>query len=85
VAIAPSPGLIREPAVQRGRKGALLLRLLHTTDHKTIGNRYLVTSFVFFMIGGVMALLMRASWAGRGCSSSRRSSTTSCSPCTARS
>src|SRR5215211_6808647 len=30
-----------------------------TTDHKRIGILYLVTTFVFFLIGGVEALLMR--------------------------
>src|SRR5438270_8179553 len=31
-----------------------------TTDHKKIGIMYLVLTFVFFMLGGVEALLMRA-------------------------
>jgi len=31
-----------------------------TTDHKRIGILYLVTSFVFFMVGGAEALLMRS-------------------------
>ena len=30
-----------------------------TTDHKRIGILYLVTTFVFFLLGGVEALLMR--------------------------
>src|SRR4051794_32822407 len=30
-----------------------------TTDHKKIGIMYLVTTFVFFVLGGVEALLMR--------------------------
>ncbi|HEX6257675.1 MAG TPA: cbb3-type cytochrome c oxidase subunit I [Euzebyales bacterium] len=30
-----------------------------TVDHKRVGHRYLVTSFVFFLLGGVEALLMR--------------------------
>ena len=62
-------------------------KILTTTDHKTIGLMYLITSLAFFMFGGVLALLMRAELArpGRGCSSSPTSSTTSCSPCTARS
>ncbi|MEA2143837.1 MAG: cytochrome c oxidase subunit, partial [Solirubrobacteraceae bacterium] len=30
-----------------------------TTDHKRIGILYLVTTFVFFLMGGVEALLMR--------------------------
>jgi len=31
-----------------------------TTDHKVIGNLYFITSFSFFMLGGLLALLMRA-------------------------
>ena len=31
-----------------------------TTDHKVIGNLYFITSFIFFLIGGLMALLIRA-------------------------
>ncbi|MBB5491759.1 cytochrome c oxidase subunit 1 [Nocardiopsis metallicus] len=30
-----------------------------STDHKVIGYMYLITSFAFFLVGGVMALLMR--------------------------
>ena len=30
------------------------------TDHKVIGIQYLVTTFVFFLIGGVLAMLIRA-------------------------
>jgi cytochrome c oxidase subunit I+III len=33
---------------------------LATVDHKKIGTRYLVTSSLFFLAGGVEALLMRA-------------------------
>ncbi|MER6038957.1 cytochrome ubiquinol oxidase subunit I, partial [Streptomyces sp. NPDC001835] len=42
------------------------VRWLTTTDHKTIGTLYLVTAFGFFLIGGVMALLMRAELARPG-------------------
>ena len=66
-------------------KGSYLLKMFRTTDPKMLGIMYLTTSFVFFLVGGVMALLMRTELARRGCSSSPRSSTTSCSPCTARS
>ncbi|MEU3342061.1 cytochrome ubiquinol oxidase subunit I, partial [Streptomyces sp. NPDC002144] len=48
------------------RRGMRHLRWLTTTDHKTIGTLYLVTSFAFFLIGGVMALLMRAELARPG-------------------
>jgi cytochrome c oxidase subunit 1 len=33
---------------------------LSTTDHKEIGRRYLVTAFVFLVLGGILALLIRA-------------------------
>jgi len=46
--------------------GSLFLRLLRTTDHKLIGRMYLVTSFGFFMIGGLMAMVMRAELARPG-------------------
>ncbi|MEU7303179.1 cbb3-type cytochrome c oxidase subunit I, partial [Streptomyces sp. NPDC007206] len=42
------------------------VRWLTTTDHKTIGTLYLVTAFAFFLIGGVMALLMRTELARPG-------------------
>ncbi|MGY0782648.1 cytochrome c oxidase subunit I [Azospirillum argentinense] len=32
---------------------------LTTVDHKRIGRRYIATGFVFFLVGGVLALLMR--------------------------
>jgi cytochrome c oxidase subunit 1 len=42
------------------RKGRTVVKWVTTTDHKTIGYLYLISSFVFFLIGGVMALLIRA-------------------------
>ncbi|GIH28843.1 putative cytochrome c oxidase subunit 1-alpha [Acrocarpospora phusangensis] len=48
------------------RKGRLIASWLSTTDHKVIGHLYLITSFVFFLIGGVMALVMRAELAQPG-------------------
>ncbi|MEY4198162.1 MAG: hypothetical protein RLZZ477_747 [Actinomycetota bacterium] len=41
-------------------KGRLAVRLLTSTDHKTIGYLYLATSFAWFLIGGILALLIRA-------------------------
>ncbi|GAB3046022.1 cytochrome c oxidase subunit I [Parafrigoribacterium mesophilum] len=40
-------------------KGNVLVSWLTTTDHKKIGYLYLITSFVYFCLGGVMALVMR--------------------------
>ncbi|RLP78084.1 cytochrome c oxidase subunit I [Mycetocola tolaasinivorans] len=41
-------------------KGNILVKWITSTDHKTIGYMYLISSFLFFCIGGVMALLIRA-------------------------
>ena len=40
--------------------------MLRTTDHKLIGRMYMVTSLIFFAVGGVMALLMRIELARPG-------------------
>src|SRR4051812_6171743 len=32
---------------------------LTTTNHKAIGMRFIITAFVFFVLGGILALLMR--------------------------
>ena len=41
-------------------KGQLAVKILTTTDHKVIGYLYLITSFVWFLIGGLLALAIRA-------------------------
>ena len=48
------------------RPGVRFLDYLRTTDPKTIGVMYIVTSLFFFMVGGVLALLMRAELARPG-------------------
>ncbi|SBT41625.1 aa3-type cytochrome oxidase subunit I [Micromonospora narathiwatensis] len=55
------PGPVREST-----KGSQLIKLLGTTDAKQIGLLYLVTSFGFFLIGGVLALLLRGELAEPG-------------------
>jgi cytochrome c oxidase subunit 1 len=42
------------------RKGNVVVKWITTTDHKTIGYLYLISSFIFFCLGGVMALIIRA-------------------------
>ncbi|KUM73255.1 cytochrome c oxidase subunit I [Streptomyces sp. ISL-22] len=54
------------PPRPRGRLGRALVRWATTTDHKVIGNLYLTTAFGFFLLGGVLALLMRAELARPG-------------------
>ena len=47
-------------------RGSFLSRTLRSTDAKQIGIMYGVTAFVFFMIGGLLALLMRGELARPG-------------------
>jgi cytochrome c oxidase subunit 1 len=42
------------------KRGNVFVDWLTTTDHKKIGYLYLITSFIYFLIGGVMALVIRA-------------------------
>ncbi len=64
--VAPQPIATRPYPVRKQVKGSALSRLLRTTDAKQIGIMYMVTAFAFFLIGGVMALLMRAELAKPG-------------------
>ena len=48
------------------RRGSILVDWLTTTDHKKIGHLYLITSFGFFLFGGLLALVMRAELARPG-------------------
>ncbi|OIQ92857.1 cytochrome c oxidase subunit 1 [mine drainage metagenome] len=50
------PGL----APRRQTLGRTVIKWVTSTDHKTIGYMYLITSFLFFAVGGIMALLIRA-------------------------
>jgi cytochrome c oxidase subunit 1 len=64
--VRPEPIVSRPYPASLSPKGSVFLSVLRTTDHKTIGRLYLVTSFVFFLAGGLMALLMRAELARPG-------------------
>ncbi len=57
-----------EPAPARPSRslGRRVVAILTTTDHKVIGNLYFATSFAFFMVGGLLALLIRAELAAPG-------------------
>ncbi|MFF2657066.1 cytochrome c oxidase subunit I [Kitasatospora sp. NPDC058032] len=50
----------------RRRRGGALVGWLTTTDHKRIGTLYITTSFLFFLFGGLMAMLMRIELARPG-------------------
>ncbi|WP_405433072.1 cytochrome c oxidase subunit I [Micromonospora sp. NBC_00617] len=55
------PGALRTPV-----PGNSLIKFLGTTDHKQIGVLYLLTSFAFFVLAGIEAMLMRAELARPG-------------------
>jgi cytochrome c oxidase subunit 1 len=56
--IVREPDTILVPA--RERRGSVVVKWMTSTDHKVIGNLYLITSFLFFLFAGAMALLIRA-------------------------
>ncbi|WP_280182969.1 cbb3-type cytochrome c oxidase subunit I, partial [Nocardia cyriacigeorgica] len=49
-----------------GPKGSFIYKMVTTTDPKVLGVMYLTTSMVFFLIGGLMALMMRGELARPG-------------------
>ncbi|MFI1915544.1 cytochrome c oxidase subunit I [Nocardia sp. NPDC020380] len=49
-----------------GPKGSYLWKAITTTDPKVLGNLYLFTAMAFFLIAGLMALLMRTELARPG-------------------
>jgi cytochrome c oxidase subunit 1 len=55
-AVQTIPGL----APRRQGLGRTVISWVTSTDHKTIGYMYLITSFMWFGIGGILALLIRA-------------------------
>ncbi|HQK30049.1 MAG TPA: cytochrome c oxidase subunit I [Phycicoccus sp.] len=52
-----SRSLLRTPPARPGER---IVRIITTTDHKVIGNLYFATTFAFFLIGGALAMLIRA-------------------------
>jgi cytochrome c oxidase subunit 1 len=61
-----APRAISSQPHPRYRSRSALGRYLSTTDHKDIGRMYMVTTFAYFLIGGFMAMLMRAELARPG-------------------
>ncbi|MBT2210944.1 MULTISPECIES: cytochrome c oxidase subunit I [Actinomadura] len=53
------------PAPARPR-GSVLVSWVTTTDHKVIGYLYLITSFAFFLLAGLMAMVLRGELASPG-------------------
>jgi len=69
-AVAPQPVPTIAPArpypPRQGPKGSFIFKMITTTDPKVLGIMYLATSIAFFLIGGLMALMMRAELAVPG-------------------
>ncbi|MBF6172042.1 aa3-type cytochrome oxidase subunit I [Nocardia blacklockiae] len=69
-AVSPKPEGQLEAArpfpARGGPKGSFLYKAITTTDPKMLGQMYLFTAMTFFLIGGVMALLMRGELARPG-------------------
>ena len=51
---------IRGLREERQTIGRTIVKWITSTDHKVIGYMYLITTFLFFMLGGLMALIIRA-------------------------
>ncbi|MEU6269780.1 aa3-type cytochrome oxidase subunit I [Saccharopolyspora shandongensis] len=64
--IAQRPTAARPLPRRAQAKGTAVARMFRTTDHKQIGILYLVTSMAFFLIGGLMAMLIRGELAVPG-------------------
>jgi cytochrome c oxidase subunit 1 len=60
-----APGASRTTVSPRAaRRRGWFVTILTSTDHKVVGYLYLVASFVYFLFGGVLALVIRAElWA----------------------
>jgi cytochrome c oxidase subunit 1 len=58
VAAPTAPSI--DPTIRGRSPGQSVVGWVTSTDHKVIGNLYFITSFSFFMLGGLLALLMRA-------------------------
>ncbi len=55
-----APATITLEPVGRRRAGSVVVSWVTTTDHKKIGSLYFISSFVYFLVGGLLALLIRA-------------------------
>ena len=62
---AERPTISSAPPMQ-SPKGKSFVKWITSTDHKTIGYLYLFTSFAWFLIGGILALALRAELARPG-------------------
>ena len=62
----PTTVSYEKSVVRKQNKGRLFVKWATSTDHKTIGYMYLITSFSWFLIGGIMALMIRGELSAPG-------------------
>jgi cytochrome c oxidase subunit 1 len=60
-------------SAKKNTMGRTIVKWMTSTDHKVIGNLYLISSFIFFMIAGLMAMVIRAELARPGLQLNRQS------------
>ena len=62
MAILDKPVVVNQapPLAPPAKKGRMVVKWITSTDHKVIGNMYMITSFAFFLLAGLMALIIRA-------------------------
>jgi cytochrome c oxidase subunit 1 len=65
-AVSPKPIVTPPHPARVSKRGSAIAHMLRTTDPKDIAILYLVTSFGFFLAGGLMAMLIRAELARPG-------------------
>ncbi len=65
-ALQPAPVITEPYPAREMKRGNFIVKLIHTTDPKTIGLLYMTTSFAFFIVAGGMAMLMRGELARPG-------------------
>ena len=66
ISSAPRRSTVTGPARVQRSKGRIVVSWITSTDHKVIGNLYLITSFIYFLFAGLMAMIMRAELARPG-------------------
>jgi cytochrome c oxidase subunit 1 len=59
-AVRPGVAVRFDTGARRRSRGQTVVRWVTSTDHKVIGNLYFISSFGFFMVAGLLAMLIRA-------------------------
>jgi len=62
----PGTATVKAPQPPPTSRGKIVIGWMTSTDHKVIGYMYLITSFAFFLLAGLMALVIRAELARPG-------------------